>query len=41
MPANSANDLSVVIAGLDPEIHSVEISNGWCGGMDARLNGRT
>jgi hypothetical protein len=31
---------SVVIAGLDPTIHSIEISIGYGIGMDARLAGR-
>jgi hypothetical protein len=36
-PTVPTNDPPVVIAGLDPAIHSVGISIGWCGGMDARL----
>src|SRR5690606_39217037 len=37
IPTVPAIDPSVVIAGLDPAIHSVGISIGWRGGMDARV----
>jgi hypothetical protein len=40
IPSCSGDNLSVVIAGLDPEIHSIEISIGYGSGMDARLVGR-
>jgi hypothetical protein len=40
IPAAIDNDPLDVIAGLDPAIHSIEISIGYGNGMDARLVGR-